>query len=133
MGKNLTFAQQALGLQSRFPDARIKIRRHKLKFVADLTPSPLSETYSVRIEFDGVHRPVIKVLSPTLRHPPERDVPHTFEEDTLCLHLPGEWSASDLITYMIVPWTVEWLLHYEIWLATEGTWCGGGHEPGALN
>jgi hypothetical protein len=29
----------------------------------------------------------------------------------------------------IVPWTSEWLLHYEIWLAT-GDWRGSGIHPG---
>ena len=30
----------------------------------------------------------------------------------------------------IVPWACEWLLHYEIWLAT-GEWHGGGEHPSA--
>ena len=33
-----------------------------------------------------------------------------------------------LIADTIVPWTCEWLIHYEIWLAT-GEWHGGGEEP----
>ena len=28
----------------------------------------------------------------------------------------------------IVPWTAEWLAHYEIWLATDD-WRGGGVWP----
>ena len=28
----------------------------------------------------------------------------------------------------IVPWTAEWLVHYEIWLVT-GEWYGGGDWP----
>jgi hypothetical protein len=28
----------------------------------------------------------------------------------------------------IVPWTAEWLVHYEIWLMT-GEWYGGGDCP----
>jgi hypothetical protein len=28
----------------------------------------------------------------------------------------------------ILPWTAEWLLHYEIWRATE-KWMGGGIHP----
>lgn len=28
----------------------------------------------------------------------------------------------------IVPWTAEWLLNYELWLAT-GEWVGGGEHP----
>jgi len=28
----------------------------------------------------------------------------------------------------IVPWTADWLAHYEIWLVT-GDWYGGGEWP----
>ena len=30
----------------------------------------------------------------------------------------------------IIPWTSEWLLHYELWHAT-GKWLGGGHRNDA--
>ena len=33
-----------------------------------------------------------------------------------------------LLATTIFPWTAEWLLHYEIWLAT-GEWTGGGYHP----
>ena len=33
-----------------------------------------------------------------------------------------------LIVDTTVPWTAEWLLNYEIWLAT-GSWYGGGEWP----
>jgi hypothetical protein len=29
----------------------------------------------------------------------------------------------------VLPWTTEWLYHYEIWLIT-GEWTGGGDWPG---
>lgn len=34
------------------------------------------------------------------------------------------------VALTIIPWTAEWLLHYEIWQVTD-TWRGGGHlfEP----
>ena len=32
------------------------------------------------------------------------------------------------IAETIIPWASEWLLHYEIWLAT-GEWQGGGIHP----
>lgn len=28
----------------------------------------------------------------------------------------------------VIPWTSEWLLHYEVWLAT-GDWHGRGEHP----
>ena len=128
MSTRLTLAQQALGLRSRFPDACIDFGRTRLVFIGDLTPSPLSRTYSIQVEYDDNHVPLVKVLSPSLERPPTQELPHTYEEDVLCLYLPGEWNASNLITLTIIPWAVEWLLHYELWLATGGTWCGGGHE-----
>jgi hypothetical protein len=52
-----------------------------------------------------------------------------FPDSTLCLCYPEEWQPTMLIARTILPWTVEWLAHYEIWRAT-GHWTGGGHlEP----
>jgi hypothetical protein len=39
-----------------------------------------------------------------------------------------EWTVGMSIANTIVPWTSEWLAHYEIWLAT-GDWQGGGEWP----
>ena len=55
-------------------------------------------------------------------------LPHVFPGDNLCLHFPGEWTPEKSIATTIVPWTSEWLLHYEIWVFT-GKWTGGGHQP----
>lgn len=35
----------------------------------------------------------------------------------------------------LVPWASEWLLFYELWLATDGQWLGEGEHPppGPLN
>lgn len=38
------------------------------------------------------------------------------------------WTGDMLIADTIVPWTCEWLIYYEIWLAI-GEWYGGGEEP----
>lgn len=129
LARRLTFAQQAFGLRGRFRDASIHFGRPGLVCVVGLTPSPLSRTYSIRIEYDGISHPVVKVLSPRLESLPGKALPHTFKDDDLCLHLHEEWGPEDLITTTIIPWASEWLLHYELWRASGGTWCGGGHEP----
>lgn len=39
-----------------------------------------------------------------------------------------------LLADTILPWTSEWLLHYELWLVM-GRWAGSGHDhamPGAV-
>lgn len=33
-----------------------------------------------------------------------------------------------LIADTYIPWAIEWLYYYEIWLVT-GEWCGGGIHP----
>jgi hypothetical protein len=56
--------------------------------------------------------------------------PHLYPGDRLCLYRPGtgEWNRRMLLVETIVPWAAEWLLHYELWLAT-GEWFGGGEHP----
>lgn len=129
VAKRLSVVQQAYGLKCRFRNAQVDLSINGLVCAVDLEPSPLSRTYSVRIEYDGYSRPAVKVLSPNLERLPEQGLPHMFTDDELCLHLPEEWGPGDLITTTIIPWASEWLLHYEIWHASGGTWCGGGHEP----
>ena len=34
---------------------------------------------------------------------------------------------TKLISNTIIPWTIEWLYFYELWLAT-GEWLGGGEH-----
>jgi hypothetical protein len=49
------------------------------------------------------------------------------EKQHLCIYYKRakEWDETKFIADTIIPWTSEWLLHYEIWVAT-GTWQGGG-------
>ena len=93
-----------------------------------LTPTPLSDTYTVRITYNPPWRPKVAVLSPRLRSRPGERIPHTFSGDLLCLHLPGQWTVEMAIGRTIVQWTSLWLFFYETWLFT-GKWRGEGHEP----
>jgi hypothetical protein len=79
--------------------------------------------------YDGVSRPAVTVVNPSLeRRPDAPTLPHTYGDTELCLYFPGEWHPWMLIAYTTVPWCSEWLFYYELWLAT-GDWLGGGHEP----
>jgi len=54
---------------------------------------------------------------------------HSIKQQHLCLHFLPEhsWIPQKHIGLTIIPWTAEWLYHYEIWLVT-GNWNGGGIE-----
>jgi hypothetical protein len=56
---------------------------------------------------------------------PDEELPHTFiHDDSLCLYYNEFSPARNLFADTLVPWASEWLLHYELWLAT-GAWHGG--------
>jgi hypothetical protein len=95
-------------------------------------PSPLSDTYTVRVRYVKDKAPLILVVSPTLKmREGAASIPHTYVGTKLCLYYPDyeEWSSDKYIAETIVPWISLWLLYYEGWLAT-GEWLGGGIEHG---
>lgn len=97
----------------------------------DLTPTPLSETYRIRVAYRPTCPPDTRVLRPELRvRPPWRKIPHMYDQKSLCLYLPGagEWTPDQPLTTTVIPWASEWLFFYELWHLT-GSWHGGGVEP----
>ena len=119
-----SLALQAQALRGRFPGSDISLRRTVLTWTATLQPTALSREYTVQICYRPSSFPRVKILSQLPPRPGE-PLPHVYREGVLCLHKVDEWSPDMLIADTIVPWTCEWLIHYEIWLAT-GDWRGGG-------
>lgn len=111
--------------------------RRSLVWGFPVTPSPLSRTYRVRIEYQEQSAPEVRVIDPDLQIlAGERKLPHTYAGDPplLCLYLPRtrEWSPDLLIAATIVPWTYLWLFFFEEWLLTN-EWKGGGEHPEVNN
>lgn len=72
----------------------------------------------------------MQIIDPELKPTSDGRLPHVYPDRSLCLHLAGEGHQDLLATHTIIPWTLDWLFYYELWLAT-GTWYGDG--PAALN
>lgn len=125
---------QALRLKQSFPDSTIHIRRQRLVWEGILHPSLLSDKYHIRVEYRYGRRPIVIVYGDNLLRIDDPNLPHHFRVDPerkriqMCLHLPGEFTPRMLLTKTILPWAAEWLLHYEVWLATN-EWHGGGFHP----
>jgi hypothetical protein len=122
-----TIAQQAGALGAVFPNSRIRMHASKLIWTGELHPSDLSRIYTVTIEYRRPYQPRVVVVSPELQPDAEGFLPHMYDDNSLCLHDRGQWKPQILIVDTIVPWAAEWLLHYEVWLATN-TWYGD--DPG---
>ena len=127
-----SLGKQLNALRSLYPEAPTATwKKGQLRWIGNLQPTALCRIYTVQVSYrPRDSRPIVTVLKPQLVPPPKARLPHTFRGDELCLHLQHEWNSHLLIAETIVPWASEWLLHYELWLAT-GEWHGGGHEPEA--
>jgi hypothetical protein len=122
---SLSIVQQAMGIRSLWPAPAPKLKRAQLVWIGRLQPTPVSPIYAVRLRYDGSY-PRVHVLDPKLDSGHQGRLPHVYSGDELCLYTPGEWKSSMPLATTVIPWIAEWLLYYELWLATDG-WSGGGH------
>lgn len=96
-----------------------------------IRPGPLNDAYRVQIRYAVGEPPEVRVLAPALVcREGETKIPHMYNQERLCLYLPGagQWSGEMSLGHAIVPWAALWLYFYELWHAT-GEWLGGGVEP----
>jgi len=124
-----------VALQAAYPDGKCGIEKHqKLVWGGKVRPTPLSQEYQVIMTWEQGWSPRVWVVGDNLQKLDDPEFPHKFHVDEenrmvrLCLYRYQEFSSSKYISRTIIPWTVEWLYFYEIWLAT-GVWCGGGEHP----
>lgn len=104
------------------------MKRDVLVWEGELTPTPLSSTYAVKLRYSLKESPTVRVLSPALKiRGGEEEIPHLYPDGSLCLYYgkEQEWKRTQFLADTILPWASEYLAHYELWLAT-GEWLGGG-------
>lgn len=126
---------QVAALQTEYPNGKCKIKRHtRLIWSGRIRPTPLSLEYFVLIIYKIGRAPRIWVIGDELEKLDDPEFPHKYEIDNenkkvrLCLYRYQEFNQYKYLSKTIIPWTIEWLYFYEIWLVT-GEWCGGGEHP----
>jgi len=127
--KNLEF--HARSLELRFPNGKCNVSDNNLTWIGELSPTPLSRTYEIKIEYEVFKKPKVKIISLGLTIPYIKSEIHMFEDGSLCVYYNTErkeWNHDMALATSIVPWTCEWLYFYEIWVTTR-KWCGGGIYP----
>jgi hypothetical protein len=116
-------------LLRRYPNSRVVRGRERLVWLGESTPADYTATYELLIDHQIGKPPLVYVARPRLQLVDGQALPHVYPLNTLCLFLGNrEWHESIPIADTLVPWASEWLLFYELWLAT-GEWLGGGEHP----
>lgn len=133
--KDLTIAIQAGLLKNMYPGSRVTTGYDRtLSWYFQIAPSPLSNTYEVRLDYVLGKKPQVYVLTPLKLAKGKTKLPHVYdtEKQRLCLYYPDgqEWNSTMPLAKTIVPWIYDWLYHYEFWLGS-GNWLGGGIHPPA--
>lgn len=133
--KALSTVMQLQRLRSQFPGGRGQSQGNVLTWTMELSPSELFRTFMVALKYNPSQLPEVRLKQPQLEQREGKRAPHLYPDGSLCLFYPKarEWNHRMWISESIIPWTSEWLFHYEIWLLT-GEWEGGGiqHQPTRL-
>lgn len=122
---------QANKLQLYFPDSKYSIKQNILVWKGYLQPTHLSPKYLIKVVYQREKHPNVYVLEPKplILAEGKSKLEHVYDttKQHLCIYYKKakEWNESKFIAETIIPWTSEWLFHYEIWVTT-GTWHGGG-------
>lgn len=126
---------QLLHLRMCYPESSGRILHGgRLVWRATLRPSALSDIYQVCIDAKPRRFPMVWVSGGAIDRCTDLSlVPHKFgyEKEPPSIHVClqyRDWSSDQLFTETVVPWCCEWIVHFEIWLATD-KWHGGGIHP----
>lgn len=133
--KPISITVQAINVQRMFPDTKVNnIQDRQLSWTHTISPSPMGGDYKVKLMYHLTEPPKLYVIDPKplALAKGKTKLEHCYDQklQRLCLYYPKEyeWHNTMLLTQTIIPWTYDWLYHYEIWLGT-GEWTGGGIHP----
>lgn len=132
----LSLIQQKVALCIAYREASCSIdkKKNQLFWTGKIRPTALSQEYRVLLVYQLRKSPKVWVIGDELEKLDDINFPHKFDIDAenklvrICLYRYSEFDSSKLLANTIIPWTIEWLYFYELWLAT-GEWLGGGEHP----
>ncbi len=122
---NLTL--QALCLNRAFPHGSTRLTASRLTWHADVRPLPACAMYSLELTAERTRPPSIRVTAPGLLPDADGCLPHVYDDGSLCVSQFGDFRLGMLFVDTVVPWALEWLVYYELWLTTD-TWFGDGPD-----
>lgn len=129
--RDLTFEKQIYRMSMVWPNFGLLAWKRQVEaaWIGSLQPTPMSDSYSVRVRLLVGMNPEVRVIAPELRiRNGFQSLPHINPDGSLCLNLLGEWQPWMFLANTTLPWTSSWLYFYEVWQAT-GAWVGGGTHP----
>lgn len=132
-------AIQLMNLKYKYQSTNYYLKKGNLYWEQQVKPSEISREYTITVKYNGIN-PEVYLYNQGIMKSKEDNIPHCYKQFykdenneyvKICLFYPKyrEWSSDMFISDTIIPWTIDWLYYYELWLIT-GKWLGGGKEHG---
>lgn len=115
--------QQKL-IEEHYSFLRCRIENNVLVCRGTVTGDSYKNQYQVEVRCVYGHEPSTKIVTPEDIQP-SRYI-HMYDDHTLCLHYPPDmkWTGRTAIFQYTIPWLLEWILYYEIYLRNGNIWEG---------
>jgi len=115
----LSIEQQVYSMRARFPQFQFFRRKDGPTWQGMVRTSEITSEYVVKVVYQGF-LPKVWIVNPEIF-----GNKHRYADGSLCLYETSDrsWHPNLLIADTIIPWTIEWLRLYELWLIT-GIWYG---------
>lgn len=106
-----------------FPGTFSEQRGSELIVRYELKDSDWKATYTIGIILKAFKEPKIWVLRPDVK--PTLSI-HMYQDRSLCLFHRTDFRMFEKISLarQIIPWTIEWVHFYELWLVNGNIWKG---------
>ncbi|HAW80220.1 MAG TPA: hypothetical protein DCX27_11245 [Balneola sp.] len=116
------YKEQKSAVEKSFPFIHCRISSKGLICDGIFTLPKSSTEYEIQLKYEVSKRPKVYVLNPEIEY--NQDI-HMYKDSSLCLFYPPDnsWKKHSQLFDTIIPWTVEWLVNYEIF-KLSGKWVG---------
>jgi hypothetical protein len=111
-------------MQQHYNFLSYKIQKNVLICTGWIISDDYTNKYKIEIRCVAGKEPCCIILEPKDISP--SIVIHMYKDHSLCLHYPPDmkWSGWTPIYQYTVPWIVEWIHYYELYLVNGGKWEG---------
>lgn len=128
--------EQLMELKKKYVVEKNNLKHNSFSCQLLVRPTPLSIEYTLKVVFEPDQKVPFSVYvvnpKPLKLAEGATRLEHVYDnqKQRLCLYRPGkkQWDRSMLLSETAIPWAIEWLYFYEIWVST-GKWLGGGEHP----
>ncbi len=127
----INLVAQLLQLRTMFPNSTGSVYKGTLRWKCEIQPTVICHSYIIELTYKFSSFPVVNVIGAPWRVLGAKHPPHIYADGSLCLFYPKarEFNGTMILARTIVPWASEWLMFYELWLASDGgEWLGGGTQ-----